>query len=129
MISSIKWLINNPSVPFNQITIQYLGGLNTNPETMMYSLKEDMRNRCKNTRWEIIQKNSNSILYEQSINDCKHDTDQYEISRIFLGKEGVHRLSCTEKSKELEPNVREEWINKLKISYIEKDGIKVSGIR
>ena len=110
------------------ITIQYMDGIKIEPESMMLNLEKDMKKRCQQTKWEVIKRFKTSILYEWSIKDCPPESDQHEISRLFLGKEGAHRVSYTEKTQIIEPTTRNKWIEKLSTSRVEKDGVEIHGL-
>lgn len=107
------------------VTFQYKDKRKDNPEKFMQALKLSMKNKCKNTKWEILEKISNSILYEWSINGCSPLQDQHELSKLILGNDGLHRVAYTEKVKSMPKDTRAKWIKKLSNAYLAKDGKKV----
>ena len=108
------------------ITIQYKDKRKDNPEKFMQALKVSMQSKCKNTKWEVLEKTNNSILYEWSIKGCSPHKDQHELSKLILGNDGLHRVAYTEKVKSIPNKTREKWIKKLSDAYLAKDGKKVN---
>lgn len=110
------------------ITIQYYSGRKDDTEAFMNALEMSMKKRCKETMWKVIEKNNNSILYEWKIKNCSPNDDQHEISKLFIGNDGLHRAAYTEKVQNMQSNVRDEWVKRLSSSYLEKDGKRINGL-
>ena len=110
------------------ITIQFYSGRKDDPEKFEKALEASMKKRCKETIWKVINKDNKSILYEWSINNCAPNPDQHEISRIFLGNDGLHRAAYTEKVENMQRATHDEWVKRLSNSYLEKDGKRIGGL-
>ena len=56
---------------------------------------------------------------------CKKNATQTEIARFIKGNDGLHRVSYTEKTENIDPIERKKWLASLENAYIKKDGKKV----
>jgi len=68
---------------------------------------------CKNFNLEIINIDQKSVLYERKLSNCDMHSDQHEIARFIQGEDGVHRITYSERVKELPAATRLDWIKKL----------------
>lgn len=85
------------------------------PQKMMEGLRTAMLKRCPGTRWEVVEEDANSILYEWSFAACPGQTyDQYELARIIYGKFNIWRLAYTTKAAGLDPAARSTWLARLR---------------
>ena len=107
------------------ITIQFMENSLDTPASLHQKLKQNMEEKCSNTKWEVIDESDTSLLYEWSIRDCSAGENQYEISKLLLGNDGLHRAAYTEKTANIKVSVREQWVSNLREAYVVKDGKKV----
>lgn len=84
----------------------------TSPEDVVNSLKATREKECPGqTKWNIINKDENSILYEWQAKPCLGWPDQHEIAKIIDGQYNRFRLAYTAKTHQLPPDRWNEWIN------------------
>ncbi len=107
------------------ITIQFMEGNLESVVRFMEQSKEQIQLKCPDTDWSILDKGKNAVLYEWSINDCPAHPDQHEISKLFRGNDGLHRIAFTKKTGELDVIEKRLWIDRLSQAYLQKDGKKV----
>lgn len=92
------------------------------PEEALNSLKEIRERRCPGqTKWNVISKGQNSILYEWQARSCLDAPDQHEIAKILDGQYNRFRLAFTAKTYQLSPDRRGEWIDIIAKSKVVKD--------
>ncbi len=66
----------------------------------------------KKVTWKVIEHNKTDAIYEWILHEEDNKIPpQYEISRVFLKKSGIHRVSITRKYQEMEPEVKKKWID------------------
>jgi hypothetical protein len=96
------------------VTVQFLENSKEDPKVLMIKLREQMTSRCKETKWNILEENTTSVLYEWRISNCRPHDDQHEIARLLKGNEGLHRVAYTEKVTSIQEGTRNLWIKWLK---------------
>jgi hypothetical protein len=81
------------------------------PADMLEALKAKRGKDCPgSTKWNVIEKGENSVMYEWWSQPCSGWPYQSEIARIVYGPYTVFLLRYTKKAKELPPDERETWI-------------------
>ena len=83
------------------------------PQAAMDELRTQMKQRCRNTVWNVLRQDEESVLYEWRIWDCPGQPDQHEIARLLRVKEGTHRIAYVAMAKEILPSRRDQWIDLL----------------
>ncbi len=109
--------INNWS---KMITIQFIEGSGESPKFFMSKLQKQMENRCTNVKWDVLEDNTYTVLYEWVISQCGEHPDQHEISKLLKGNDGLHRAAYIEKTQSIDPKTREKWVQWLSESYLTK---------
>lgn len=107
------------------LTIQFLEGNKDDPEQFMNKLRVQMQGRCANLTWNVLHKNSDSILYEWVLRGCKPHSNQHEIAKLLKGNDGLHRISYTQKDSQLSEDTRSRWVKWFTEAYIQKGGQRV----
>ena len=83
------------------------------PEDTLGSLKAIREKECPGvTKWNVIEKNENSILYEWQARPCRGWTDQHEIAKIIYGKYNRFFVHYVAKVYQLPPDTRAKWIKR-----------------
>lgn len=98
------------------LTIQYFPPLccGTSPEDTLNKLKAVREKECPGvTKWSVIEKDQNSILYEWQAKPCLGWSDQHEIARIIYGENNTFILHYALKTRQMPGDQRTKWINKL----------------
>ena len=109
------------------VSIQFLEGMDRDPEGVANELRASMAERCPGVEWQILNRGPRSVLYEWRIADCGDNPDQHEIARILRGKDGVHRVAYVSKGSEIDVETRAAWIERLGTVEVIKDGEPVFG--
>lgn len=92
------------------------------PEDALNSLMEVREKECPGqTKWNIIEKDENSIAYEWQAKPCLGWPDQHEIAKVIDGQYNRFRIAYTAKTYQLSPERRNEWINIILESKVVKD--------
>ena len=81
------------------------------PEDTLNNMKAFQERACPGvTKWSIIAKDTNSILYEWQAKPCRGWPDQDEIARIIYGKYIQSVIRYTVKVYQMSPEERSKWI-------------------
>lgn len=84
------------------------------PEDALNKLMAIRENKCPGlTKWNIIDKDEISILYEWHAGPCSGWPEQHEIARIIYGKYFKYFLHYALKTREMPGEQRSKWIKKL----------------
>ncbi len=84
----------------------------SSPEDALNNLKVIRERGCPGqTKWSIIKKDENSVLYEWQARPCLGWPDQHEIAIIIDGQYNRFRIAYTAKMYQLPPDRRNQWIN------------------
>jgi hypothetical protein len=76
--------------------------------------------QCAGTKYKILKETDFSRTYIINFPSCSGYEAQSEITRMFQGNDGLHRLSYAEKSVSLSQEVIDKWNQELQNSYIVK---------
>ena len=98
------------------LTIQHFPPLwgGPSPEDALNKLKAIREKKCPGvTKWNIIDKDERSILYEWQATPCIGWPDQHEIARIIYRKYDTYFLHYTLKTYQMSAEQRSKWIKKL----------------
>ncbi|MEZ9821992.1 hypothetical protein AB4238_15430 [Shewanella sp. 10N.286.45.A1] len=76
--------------------------------------------QCSGTKYKILKETDFSRTYIINFPSCAGQEAQSEITRMFQGNDGLHRLSYAEKSASLSQEVIAKWNQELQNSYIVK---------
>ncbi len=84
------------------------------PQDTINALKVIMERDCPGaSKWNIIDKDETSILYEWQVKPCLGRAEQHEIARIIYGKYDRWHLRYSVKGYQMPPEQRDEWIERL----------------
>lgn len=84
------------------------------PEDALKKLKEIRENECPGmTKWNIINKDETSILYEWQATPCLGWPNQHEIARIIYRKYDKYFIHYVQKTKQISAEQRSKWIKKI----------------
>ena len=81
---------------------------------------ENRKKQCDGTTVEIIKETEFSRTYILVFPPCAGHDAQSEITRMFQGNDGLHRVSYAEKGKKLSLDTINKWNRELKAAYIIK---------
>ena len=101
-------------------TIQFLEGEKRSPNLLMRVLESQMRARCPNAKWDVVNEDSTSVTYEWVLSACAGHPDQHELARLLKGNDGVHRIAYVRKTRQLEGTERDTWLKAFANAYVEK---------
>ena len=83
------------------------------PEDTLNRLKATQERECAGvTNWNIIAKDTSSILYEWHAKPCRGWPDQDEIARMIYGKYNRFVIRYTVKVYQMAPEERTKWIGR-----------------
>jgi len=112
LVPNGQTLANHREMLTQQIVDRSLSSLA--PLELMRQLEAQMRKRCSDTTWTVLESDANSVLYEWSIRNCAGQPDQGELARIFRGTQQHHRVAYSHLYLPLPPERRAEWLELLR---------------
>lgn len=96
-----------------------------NIDSFAGSIAEQMTKPCPdNSVWNVISRGlpseteDASILFEIKVKNCPPEADQHFIGRVIFGKYSIFYIFYIEKTDELEPEKREQWIDILSVAKV-----------
>jgi hypothetical protein len=102
------------------ISVEFIEGESKSPTAYITAFQLKRKEQCPGTIFEVISQNQYFVTYLFNFPACmKHDA-QSEISRLYKGNDGLHRLSYTEKSLFLSESEKKRWLSEFEKSYIVK---------
>ena len=102
------------------ISVEFIEGEVKSPMAYITAFELMRQAQCPGTSFEVINQSQYFVTYLFNFPECmKHDA-QSEISRLYKGNDGLHRLSYTEKSLSLSESVKAHWLSEFENSYIVK---------
>ncbi|MFX0204265.1 MAG: hypothetical protein ACFFCW_49845 [Candidatus Hodarchaeota archaeon] len=81
-------------------------------------LIERRKKNCPESSFNVISKDSSSILYEIKTTNCPPHSDENSITRILYGNTNAFVLIYTNKIKSIPKEIRDEWIKIFSEAYI-----------
>lgn len=98
------------------VTAQAFRGMQTimNPEKLMAAMRDQLGKMCPGLEWNVLSSSRFDTVYEWQIEYCPGHDPQYEVARIFLGKEGLYTLHYATKNNPIDPSVKQKWITILR---------------
>lgn len=84
------------------------------------AMLKDIKSICPDVKCNIIKNRTGDMLIEWEIKNFPGQPDQHEISRIILGKEGIHMVYYLTKKLPLSSEKRNEWIKLLSLATLTK---------
>lgn len=106
------------------ISIEFLEGEQRGLIEYVEYFSDKRKKQCPGTEFKILGKDEFTITYKFSFPSCLGHDEQSEVTRMFLGNDGLHRLSYAEKTSKLSDKVINYWLLKFKESYIVKGSNK-----
>jgi hypothetical protein len=89
------------------------------PEESLNALKASREQQCPGaTQWNVIEKRSDSILYEWQAKACQGWPEQHEIAKMMYGKYNRFLIHYVAKSYQLPSDTRSKWIKRFAESKI-----------
>lgn len=84
------------------------------PEESLDAMKTSREQRCPGaTQWNVIDKSSDSILYEWMAKSCQGWAEQHEVARMMYGKHNRFFIRYVGKIYQLPSDTRSKWIKRL----------------
>jgi hypothetical protein len=84
------------------------------PEDAFNALKKIREQECPGlTKWNVLQKNETSILFESQSQACLGWSAHHELAKIVDGKYNRFWVAYTVKVYQMPPDKRSEWIDRL----------------
>jgi hypothetical protein len=102
------------------VSIEFIEDENLTLNDYVASFQQKRQVQCPGTRFEILKKEEYTITYQVSFPDCMGHEMQSEITRIYAGMDGLHRLSYAEKTAALSESTVNKWLSEFNRSYIVK---------
>ncbi|WP_444922496.1 hypothetical protein ACJJID_09400 [Microbulbifer sp. CnH-101-G] len=102
------------------VSIEFLEGEKRTLSEYVHAFQQKRQEQCPGTEFEILSKEEYTITYQASFPDCMGHKMQSEITRIYMGMDGLHRLSYAEKTATLDENTVNKWQYEFSKSYIVK---------
>lgn len=110
------------------VSIEFIEGDTPSLNEYIHEFRKTRESQCPGTRFEVLSEEEYSITYIFSFPACQGHQMQAEVSRIFLGNDGIHRLSYAEKTEALDQETIDQWLSEFDKSYVVK-GPKLEPIR
>jgi hypothetical protein len=88
------------------------------PEEAYEHLMEDRQKICPESSFNVIGKDSSTILYEMKTINCSPYQDENSITRIIYGNTDVFMLIYTIKIRDIPKEKRDEWIKTLSAAHM-----------
>lgn len=76
--------------------------------------------QCPGTTFKILNQTSTSSIYMVEFPTCMGHEQQAELTKVFQGNDGIHRISYAEKAKSLSPETVSHWLSLFETAYVEK---------
>ena len=73
---------------------------------------------CPSLEYEILRLEEKELLYEWRNGGCAGRPPQHELSRVAIGRTGVHRLSFAGRTERLDEKRREQWLAAIEAAEI-----------
>lgn len=105
------------------VTIQFLENMTMPLPEAVAELEQKMRDRVPSVRWEVVDAQADSILYEWSFTDEAYGT-QHELARMLRGNDGLHRIAYTRKAA-IDAATRGHWLANLRGAAVWKKGAPI----
>ena len=106
------------------ISIEFIEGEKGRPLAYINAFQIQRKEQCLGTNFEVIDEDQYSVTYLFNFPECQGQNAQSEISKLYKGNDGLHRLSYTEKSLLLTESVKDRWLSEFSKSYITKGSNK-----
>jgi len=75
--------------------------------------------------FKIILEDEKNIMWVQSPKKCSDRQKSYSISKLLLGKDGIHMVEYSNRDSNLTDKKMKLWENNIKNTYVEKNGQSV----
>lgn len=102
------------------VSIEFLEDETRTLDEYVVAFQQMRQAQCPGTEFEILGQEEYSITYQVSFPACMGHEMQSEITRIYAGLDGLHRLSYAEKTAELTETTVNKWLFEFSQSYIVK---------
>jgi len=102
------------------ISIEFIEGEKGSPLSYINTFKTERKKLCPGTNFEVIEQNQYSVVYLFNFPACQGQNVQSEISKLYKGNDGLHRLSYATKSAVLTDSIKERWLSEFGKAYIVK---------
>ncbi len=100
-----------------------------NEKTPIHQYSDDFLKQrqvqCPGTTFNIIKQTEFSRTYLVNFPSCVGHEMQSEITRLFQGNDGLHRLSYSEKSSRLSEHTIKKWNQEFRNSYVVRGPNKI----
>jgi len=106
------------------VSIEFVEGERRTPLEFIHAFHEERKKLCPATKFQVLETDRYSVTYLFNFPDCEEHEMQSELSRIYAGNDGLHRLSYAEKSEELPESTIKQWLSEFDSSYIAKGSEK-----
>lgn len=90
-----------------------------NPEDAYKQLVDKRKKLCPEARFQVINQDNSSVLYEIKTINCPPNPDENSINRILYGNTDVFNMMYTNKKRVLPKETKDEWIRVLSEAVIE----------
>ena len=107
------------------LSIEFIEGETRSVTAYLDDFQQKRKQQCPGTLFTLLKEDEYATTYHFSFPDCGDHQQQTEISRMYLGNDGLHRLSYAEKGNHLSESTIQHWIKAFDQSYIVKGSAKI----
>ena len=100
------------------LSIEFLEGNKKLPFDQAAEFAVLRKNQCPGTEWSEIKRDQNTIYYKFTFPDCAGHKAQVEITRLFRGNDGLHRLSFAQKGTKMESAKENYYLTLFDDAYV-----------
>lgn len=76
--------------------------------------------KCPGTTFELLEETDKSVIYFFSFPNCEGHETHSKLEKLIHGKNGLHKLSYSEKGRVIKPVNKARWLEKLGNAYLEE---------
>jgi hypothetical protein len=94
------------------------------PRALFEQTRQDLARGCPSLQVSVIEETADTVIFEWRHDGCQGYPAQHEIRRISIGRIGTVSLSFVEKTRQLPPDKRADWISILKSATIRQAALQ-----
>ena len=106
------------------LSIQFVEGIRKSPFDYAAELSAKRKEQCPGTNWSELKRDENTIYYKFSFPDCAGQKAQLEVTRLFRGNDGLHRLSYTQKGTKMDEDKEKYYLHQFGDAFVAKGSPK-----
>jgi hypothetical protein len=102
------------------LSVEFIEGVKKSPFDFAAELAAQKTVQCPGTEWSEIKRDQNTIYYKFTFPDCAGHKAQVEITRLFRGNDGLHRLSYAQKGAKMDTAREQYFLYQFDNSFVVK---------